>query len=134
MEVAMRRHTAVSTTPSHPEIARRDLRFEDIEQSDLRTWHPEGLHVAHFFNALSLFFPEGESFFIHSVRHFADRIRSPRLRRDVEGFVGQEAMHGREHRRYNRALAAAGLPAEQLERALVRRLTFLRSAASPEDQ
>src|SRR5262245_53945156 len=124
----------VRTSPDALEIARRDLRFDDVEQCDLRRWHAEGLHVAHFFNALSIFFPKGETFFIDSVRHFADRVRSPRLRQEVTGFVGQEAMHSREHRRYNRALAAAGLPVDRLEGKLTRRLDLVRSIASPEEQ
>jgi predicted metal-dependent hydrolase len=113
-------------------IVRRDLRF-DLEGGDVRHWHPEGLHVAHFFNALSLLFPEGESFFIDSVRHFRDRIRSPQLAADVQGFLGQEAMHSREHRRYNAALAAAGLPARALEDRLRRLLDELRARVSPEE-
>ena len=87
-----------STECEERSIDRRDIKFP-LEGVDLRTWHPEGLHVAHFFNALSLFFPEGEAFFIDAVRHHADRVRSPELAAAVEGFCGQEAMHGREHRR-----------------------------------
>ncbi len=120
------------TVPA-PEVVKRDLRFE-IEDSDLGNWHPEGRHVSHFFNALSIFFPEGESFFIDAVRHYSDRIRSPKLQRELKGFLGQEAMHSREHRRYNRALAKAGLPAEDLERRLVKRLDLARQLASPEEQ
>ncbi|MGH7820189.1 MAG: metal-dependent hydrolase, partial [Candidatus Binatia bacterium] len=123
-------HAAI---PDAADIPKRDLRF-DLDPVDLRTWHPEGLHVAHFFNALSIFFPEGESFFIDSVRRFADRVRSPRLRDEVKGFLGQEAMHSREHRRYNRALARAGLPAEALEKAVVKRLDLGRKLMSPEEQ
>jgi uncharacterized protein len=122
------------TAPAALAIERRDLRFDAFEHCDLRRWHPSGLHVAHFFNALSVFFPKGETFFIDSVRYFADRIRSPRLRQEVKGFVGQEAMHSREHRRYNRALAQAGLPVEPLEHALGRRLELVRTLASPEEQ
>jgi uncharacterized protein len=119
-------------TPA-PEVVRRDLRF-DLEERNLRTWHPQGLHVSHFFNALSIFFPEGESLFIDAVRHYSDRIHSPKLEREVKGFLGQEAMHSREHRRYNRALAKAGLPAEELEQALIKRLDLVRKLASPEEQ
>jgi hypothetical protein len=115
------------------DIPKRDLRF-DLESADLRSWHPEGLHVAHFFNALSIFFPEGESFFIDSVRHFADRVDTKELREAVKGFLGQEAMHSREHRRYNRALVKAGLPVEKLEKALVKRLDLARRFLSPQDQ
>jgi predicted metal-dependent hydrolase len=119
---------APANRPRRPKVVRRDLRF-DFSKSDLRRWHPEGLHVAHFFNALSIFFPEGEKFFIDSVRHYRDRIRSPKLQRDVEGFIGQEAMHSREHRRYNEAVAAAGLPIERLERAVRDHLATVRQQA-----
>src|SRR5262245_26775229 len=113
-------------------IVRRDIRF-DLDRGDVRRWHPAGLHVAHFFNTLSLFFPEGETFFIDSVRHFRDRIRSRRLAADVEGFLGQEAMHSREHKRYNAALTGAGLPAKALEEDLRGILDEIRARVSPED-
>jgi predicted metal-dependent hydrolase len=115
--------------PEALDIVRRDLRFE-LSDCDLRHWHPEGLHVAHFFNALSIFFPEGEKFFIDSVRHFSARVRSRKLEREVNGFIGQEAMHSREHRRYNEALAAAGLPIERLEGGVKAHLAFVRKHRS----
>ena len=46
-------------------------------------------------------FPDGEDFFVRSVRHFRDQIADPELKRQVAGFIGQEAMHGREHRAFN---------------------------------
>ncbi len=116
------------------DLVKRDLKFGELETTDLRTWHPMGLHVAHYFNALSIFFPEGETFFIDSVRAFKDRIRTPKLAEEIKGFLGQEAMHSREHRRYNRALAAAGLPIDRLEKALTRRLDLMRKYFSPEHQ
>jgi len=119
-------------TPEHLDIVRRDLRFA-FEDLDLRTWHPDGLHVAHFFNALSIFFPEGEKFFIDAVRHYRDRIRSPQLEREVRGFIGQEAMHSREHRRYNEASAAAGLPVDELEARVKEHLAVVRKRTTPAD-
>lgn len=101
-------------TPEKLDIEQRDLRFE-FSPETLRAWHPEGAHVAHFFNAMSIFFPEGEKMFIEAVRHYRDRIDDPKLRAEVQAFVGQEAMHSREHRRYNEALTEAGLPVERLE-------------------
>jgi len=121
------------TAPESAQVVRRDLRF-DLDTADLRSWHPEGPHVAHFFNALSIFFPEGEQFFIESVRHYRDRIDSPALERDVKGFVGQEAMHSREHRRYNAALARMGLPIAELEEKVGKYLDAVRERTSPEDR
>jgi hypothetical protein len=127
----MKQSTAIKS-PEELEVVRRDLRF-DFAECDLRTWHPEGLHVAHFFNALSIFFPEGEKFFIDSVRHYRKKVHSPKLEQEVKGFIGQEAMHSREHRNYNEALAAAGLPVERLEDSVKAHLAFVRTHRSPED-
>ena len=94
---------------------RRDLHF-DLSQTDLKRWNARGPVVTHYMNALSIFFPEGERFFIHSLRHYRDQITDPVLKQAVTAFIGQEAMHGREHEEYNRQLAALGLPVKKLEK------------------
>ncbi len=94
---------------------RRDLHFS-IDPARVCDWHGRGRIVTHFMNALSLFFPDGERFFIHSVRYYRERLADPELRDAVAAFIGQEAMHGREHTAYNGAMAAAGLPAAPLQR------------------
>ena len=94
---------------------RRDLRFV-LPAERACDWHRLGPHVTHFFNALSLLFPAGERFFMDSVRHYRDRIDDPQLKKQVLGFIGQEAMHTREHVEYNELLRAAGLPARGLQR------------------
>ncbi len=93
---------------------RRDLHFR-LDPSRICTWRNADRKTNHFYNALSIFFPEGERFFIHSVRHYRDRITDPELQKAVTAFIGQEAMHGREHTEYNDAMVAAGLPAQALE-------------------
>jgi uncharacterized protein len=115
------------------DIPKRDIRF-DLKDVDFKSWHPAGLHVSHFFNALSVFFPEGEAFFIDAVRHYKDRIRSPKLQAEVQGFLGQEAMHSREHRRYNAALKAAGYPIAELEKRVSDHLETVRKFAPPREQ
>jgi predicted metal-dependent hydrolase len=124
---------AKTSAPASVEVVRRDIRF-DLDTAELRSWHPEGLHVAHFFNALSIFFPEGEKFFIDSVRHYRDQIDSPALQRDVNGFVGQEAMHSREHRRYNAALGRMGLPVAELDARVKGYLETVRGRTNPQEQ
>jgi len=61
-------------------------------------------------------FPDGEDFFVRSVRNFRDEITDPELKRQVAGFIGQEAMHGREHRVFNDRLAALGYPVKTIEK------------------
>jgi len=118
-----------STNPKES-IVRRDIDF-DLETIDMRRWHPRGLHVSQYFNALSIFFPEGEKFFIDSVRHYRDRVEDPALLEDIRGFIGQEAMHGREHRVYNATLANAGFDVPLLEGRAIALLEFARSKLKP---
>ena len=51
-----------------------------------------------------------------SVRHFRDEITDPDLKRQVSGFIGQEAVHGREHRVLNDRLAELGYPTKAYEK------------------
>ena len=85
---------------------------------------------SHFCAALSALFPDGEDYFVRSVRHYRDRIEDPELKRQVAGFIGQEAMHGREHRAFNDRLAELGYPTRGAE-AFVRRGLALRTRVAP---
>jgi len=69
-----------------------------------------------FIAVLSAAFPPGERFFIESVRRFRDRVADPELNAAVKGFIGQEAIHGREHDRLNELLVGCGLNTRVPER------------------
>ncbi len=58
--------------------------------------------------AMSISFPDGERFFIESVRAFRDELKDEELRARVTAFIGQEAMHGKVHRAFNALLRAQG--------------------------
>ena len=73
------------------------------------------LIAGHIIAALSSVFPDGEDYFVRSVRHFRDRVTDPALKRQVAGFIGQEAVHGREHRVFNDRLAELGYPTKHYE-------------------
>ena len=87
--------------------------------------------AGHLIAALSSVFPDGEDFFVRSVRHFRDRITDPELKRQVAGFIGQEAMHGREHRVFNDRLAELGYPTKHYERLTKRRACAVRERILP---
>ncbi|WP_323122292.1 metal-dependent hydrolase [Burkholderia alba] len=95
-------------------IVRRDIRFA-LPPDRACDWHGEGVATTHLYNALSLLFPAGERFFMDSVRNYRDRIEDPELKREIVGFIGQEAMHTREHVEYNDLLQAAGMPAHKID-------------------
>ncbi len=81
-------------------ITVRKMSFDFDPEAVPRWWfmgNPVATHVA---NGLHLVFPEGERFFIRSVKHYLDRIEDdPELRERVRAFFGQEARHGQEHTR-----------------------------------
>ena len=82
------------------------------------------LITGHFLAALSSVFPEGEDFFVRSVRHYRDQITDPVLKEQVSGFIGQEVTHGREHRAFNAHLAKLGYPTLVVDKLTKRGLEF----------
>lgn len=95
------------STPVHVTITphRMDLQFGTDTP---RYWYDNDPVVTHFLNALSLSFPEGERFFVDSVRAFRDRVEDAKRQKDISGFIGQEAMHSLEHNTFNRFLDTRG--------------------------
>jgi len=89
-----------SGTPQDVAIKPRHPNFS-LTQALAADWHSGDAFKTAFFNALSLTFPVGEKYFIDSVRHFQSQIDDDKLRREVRGFIGQEAIHRREHQQYN---------------------------------
>lgn len=105
---------------------RRDLKF-NLNPARALSWHEDGLNVAQFLNTMSLFFPVGERFFIDAVRSYRDQVTDPELKKAVTAFIGQEAMHGREHEEYNDAIASHGVPIEAQEKFVANLLTFIQN-------
>jgi len=92
------------------EIKPRDMQFEELRNVDMQNWHNGNPVTTQLFNGLSLLFPEGEEFFVHSVRIHAKQITDPALKAHVKGFMTQEAIHSREHEVYNEVLEEQGIP------------------------
>jgi predicted metal-dependent hydrolase len=91
----------------------------------------DDLILSHLAASLSAVFPDGEDFFVRSVRHYRDQITDPVLKRQVNGFIGQEAMHGREHRALNDRLAELGYPVKTFERLTCKGLALRTRYAPP---
>lgn len=94
-------------TPRNPKLSWQD--------SHEKYWFGGCPLKSNWMNALSSTFPAGERFFIDSVRVYADTISDPGLAARVQGFIGQEAAHGKEHQRFNRILADYGYPVDRME-------------------
>ncbi|MBB4687466.1 metal-dependent hydrolase [Amycolatopsis jiangsuensis] len=72
-------------------------------------WIPGQPQATHSINVLHLALPEGERWFVEVFKQAVPLIRDERLREDVLGFIGQEAMHAQAHDGAAAALETTGL-------------------------
>ena len=97
-----------------------------------RHWHGADAFKTHFFNSMSILFPDGERFFIDSVRHYRPQIHDTEQLALIKGFIGQEGHHSREHIEYNRRLSDLGYDVEKLTRPVQHRIRYANKHFSPE--
>lgn len=79
-----------------------------------RHWFGNDPFKSRFFDSVSLLFPDGERYFIESVRQFRDLIRDEKLNQEVGDFIRQEAQHSIAHSKMNNVLESHGLPVTQI--------------------
>jgi len=86
------------SAPQEPEnlvLQPRDVTFD---WTDLPThWVPDEPLVTHTCNVLHLLLPAGERWFIDIFTQVLPLIEDSKLREEVVGFIGQEAIHARSH-------------------------------------
>jgi predicted metal-dependent hydrolase len=115
-----------------PAVPTRPMEFDACLADLPKHFAADGdIVMSHILTVLSSLFPDGEDYFVRSVEAVRDRIDDPGLRRDVEGFIGQESMHGREHRVLNERLAELGYPTRAIG-GYVRKLTSIRERVQGE--
>lgn len=122
----------LQTSNPDRKVPTRRISFEESLRQVPKHFAAEGdLIQSHLAASLSAVFPDGEEFFVRSVRNFRDQITDPELKRQVAGFIGQEAVHGREHRVFNDRLAELGYPTKQVERFTKKGLAIRERFLSP---
>jgi predicted metal-dependent hydrolase len=130
-QMAIDRWTPAQSSNPDTKVPTRRMTFEvSMRDVPLHFARDEDLISGHLIATLSSVFPDGEDYFVRSVRHFRDQITDPTLKRQVAGFIGQEAVHGREHRVFNDRLAELGYPTKRYE-AFTRRGLRLRERIAP---
>ena len=123
-----------SYTPDQVAIQPRN-RQHDLADALTRDWMRNDVFATAWFNAMSITFPLGEQFFINSVRHYRDRITDPKLKEEMQQFFSQEAVHLREHKRYNQLLCEQrGYDLEKLEGPLRRRMAWVKKNVPAREQ
>jgi predicted metal-dependent hydrolase len=88
------------TLEKKPEAKIRKVNFI-FEKPFPKHWFNDNPIATHFMNAQHLAFPDGEKFFIRSVKAFADVYKNdPELKKRVDNFIGQEGTHYAEHQKF----------------------------------
>ncbi|MFW2057991.1 metal-dependent hydrolase [Acinetobacter haemolyticus] len=99
---------AVQEKPQPPSIANRlkatfpVRRLSFDFKSSKRFWFGNDAYFTHLMNAMSAVFPQGELMLIESLRKIRGAIDDPELQAEISAFIGQEAMHAKEHMAFNR--------------------------------
>jgi predicted metal-dependent hydrolase len=113
------------------DIQPRHMNFQ-FDESIPRYWFDNDQFKSLLLTALSCTFPEGERFFVRSVRHYQKNIKDPKLREEVKGFIGQEAHHGNEHEEFNALMQKKGIPTRKVEEFVHNGLKWRAKRMSPE--
>lgn len=105
-----------------------DFKLADVP----RYWFAGDPFLTRMFDALSLTFPDGERYFIQSVRLFRDQIQDPDLKQRVADFIRQEAQHGIAHDKMNQIMKDQGIPVDQFIQRLNKVFKFELKYRSPQ--
>ena len=130
---------AVATSPktskklNNSDIQPRKMDFS-FDPAMPRYWFDDDQFKTILLTALSCTFPEGERFFVRSVRHYQKQIQDPLLREQVKGFIGQEAHHGNEHDAFNHFMESKGVPTGKVDEFVNRGMRFMAKHLSPQRQ
>lgn len=95
--------------------------------SNIGNYYNNDPYLSVFWNTLSMLFPEGEKFFVDSIKNYRTKVaNNKQLSAEIAGFIGQESLHSREHTEINDILVDAGYDIDRYEWELRGILNFAR--------
>lgn len=118
------------TTPAHLDITPRPVSI-DFPPGTPKFWYAGSPFISHLFDAFSTTLPVGEDLFIYSLRQVREQLQDPQLKKQIRGFIGQEAFHSREHHKYNHLMKRWGYDIDKMDRSMNRATRIIRRWLNP---
>lgn len=118
--------TPKKQTPADLSIKARNIVTTHPYAAAARAWMKGDPVASAFYDVLSASFPQGERFFMDSVRRYRDRA-PPALQAQIAAFLAQEALHTREHLGLNRQIEAGGYDLSRIDAYLKAQYAWSRS-------
>lgn len=103
----------------------------DFPNNLKRFWNGGSYNRTYFFNSLGILSPSFERLFILSVLNYRRELKGTDLEKPMKAFLGQEAQHDKQIRRFNQSLKQFGYPVDQLEAANLAFCKKLNSLCKP---
>lgn len=94
-------------------VVREKLDFK-LDRSIPKYWYDNDPFMTRFWGGVCATFPEGERYFISSVRPFRDQVTDLVLQQEIKDFMCQEGQHGLVHTEFNQILQEHGMPIDKL--------------------
>lgn len=99
-----------------PEMDVREKLDFGLDNTIPKYWLDGNPFRTRLLDGMQVTFPDGERYFISTVRAFRDKIEDPKQLADVKAFTRQEAQHGIAHTFYNKLLKDQGMPVDDIIR------------------
>ncbi|RHX83340.1 metal-dependent hydrolase [Leptospira stimsonii] len=82
-----------------PDYPVRKPRFQ-FSKDVPKHWCGGNASLTHVLNAWTILFPEGEKYFIRTIQKAIPKLKEGKVKRNAIAFVGQEAQHAGEHKKF----------------------------------
>ncbi len=71
-------------------------------------WFADSAFLTHMLNTWTAIFPDAERYFVRWSKKALEQVTDAKIKKDIQGFIGQETMHATQHEKLWDILRAQG--------------------------